>query len=31
MDYLRIQNIKEKALERDFSIDAITAGVAYVF
>jgi len=31
MDYLRIQKIKEKALERDFNIDGVTAGVEYVF
>src|SRR4051812_2332018 len=31
VDYLRIQKIKEKALERDFNVDAVTAGVEYVF
>jgi opacity protein-like surface antigen len=31
MDYLRIQKIKEKALERDFNADGVTAGVEYVF
>jgi opacity protein-like surface antigen len=31
LDYLRIQKIKEKALERDFNVDGVTAGVEYVF
>lgn len=31
LDYLRIQHIKEKALDRTFNVDAATAGVAYVF
>jgi len=31
MDYLRIQKIKEKALERDFNVDGVTAGIEYVF
>jgi opacity protein-like surface antigen len=31
MDYLRVQKIKEKALDRDFNVDGVTAGVAYVF
>jgi opacity protein-like surface antigen len=31
LDYLRIQKIKEKALEQDFNVDAVTAGVEYVF
>jgi len=31
LDYLRIQKIKDKALERDFNVDAVTAGVEYVF
>jgi hypothetical protein len=31
LDYLRIQHIKEKALDRSFNVDGATAGVAYVF
>lgn len=31
LDYLRIQHIKEKALERNFNVDGATAGVAYIF
>lgn len=31
LDYLRIQNIKEKGLDRSFNVDGATAGVAYVF
>ena len=31
VDYLRIQHIKEKALDRNFNVDGATAGVAYVF
>jgi opacity protein-like surface antigen len=31
LDYLRIQHIKEKGLDRSFNVDAATAGVAYVF
>jgi opacity protein-like surface antigen len=31
LDYLRIQHIKEKALDRTFNVDGATAGVAYVF
>ena len=31
VDYLRLQNIKEKALEHSFNVDAVTAGLAYVF
>lgn len=31
LDYLRIQHIKEKALERSFNVDGATAGVAYLF
>jgi opacity protein-like surface antigen len=30
LDYLRIQHIKEKALDRSFNVDGATAGVAYV-
>jgi len=31
VDYLRIQHIKEKALDRTFNVDGATAGVAYIF
>lgn len=31
LDYLRIQKIKEKALEHSFNVDGVTAGLAYVF
>ncbi len=31
LDYLRIQHIKEKALDRTFNVDGATAGMAYVF
>jgi len=31
LDYLRIQHIEEKALDRTFNVDGATAGVAYVF
>jgi opacity protein-like surface antigen len=31
LDYLRIQKIKEKGLERSFNVDGVTAGAAFVF
>ncbi len=31
VDYLRIQHIEEKALDRSFNVDGASAGVAYVF
>jgi hypothetical protein len=31
LDYLRIQHIKEKGLERAFNVDGVTAGAALVF
>lgn len=31
LDYLRIQNIKEKGLEHSFNVDGVTAGLAIVF
>jgi opacity protein-like surface antigen len=31
VDYLRLQHIKEKALDRGFNVDGAGAGVAYVF
>jgi OmpA-OmpF porin, OOP family len=31
LDYVRLQRIREKALERAFNVDLLTAGVAFVF
>jgi hypothetical protein len=31
LDYLRIQNIKEKVLQHSFDVDGVTAGLAIVF
>jgi len=31
LDYLRIQNIEEKALQHSYNVDAVTAGLAFVF
>jgi hypothetical protein len=31
MDYLRVQHIKEQALGLSYNVDAVTAGIEYVF